>query len=148
MKFKLRERVVVLCCMILGCTALLGGAFIQENQKASALSLESNRSVYLQTCCQESNGDDGSSNDVVQEYDRACYIEAVALQSTEETVQPFNFNISVLDGDTCNSISSSHGEGRENGYHDGFLSSGCGNYRCMEGKIMFLPEEVLSAVNP
>ena len=40
MKFKLRERVAVLCCMVLGCVALLGVAFIQEKKTASALSFE------------------------------------------------------------------------------------------------------------
>lgn len=63
---------------------------------------------------------DGCSNG------QGCNVEENYLQSNSDGIQPLN--VSVTNKLTCNSIGSSHGSGRENGYNEKFLTSGCCNY--------------------
>ena len=55
-----------------------------------------------------------------------CNVEERYFQENQNTIQPLN--ASVSNRNTCNSISSAHGRGRENGYNSLFLSTGCCNY--------------------
>ena len=53
-----------------------------------------------------------------------------AVWSPKSNKAEVSANASTLNKHTCNSITGSHGEGRENGYNANFLDTGCGNWSC------------------
>lgn len=65
-------------------------------------------------------------HDIVYGKQGFCNVEERYFQENQNTIQPLN--ASVSNRNTCNSISSAHGRGRENGYNSLFLSTGCCNY--------------------
>lgn len=65
--------------------------------------------------------------DLLEGYTGPGYnVEEIYLQQLG-LVQPMNATVS--NATTCNSITSSHGTGRQNGFAANFLSTGCSNWR-------------------
>ena len=84
--------------------------FLYVVQNKSSVDLNNYGNVYLKNYAQEYyNKSTGSFQDIKNGHVGQCNVEEHYLQSGEETAQQFNDTIS--NHKTCNSISSSHGDG-------------------------------------
>ena len=106
--------------------ALTFGIIIENESVELKINIEDYANIHLENCNTDYKDTNYALCDIKNGYNGLCNVEENYIPFSDTAIKLYNASTSNYK--TCNSISTSHGMGRENGYQEGFLSSGCGNY--------------------
>lgn len=123
---KIRHFIIIFTVLILFFIPFIIKNKVNRHNVQGNLSAEQYANMFLNNIT--TNHNYLSSLDGLDGYEGVVYnIEELYHQTNDEYLE--SRNVSTTNINTCNSITSSHGPGREDGYCLNFLSTGCSNYK-------------------